>query len=335
MTHSMSCKADSSYLTQVIRIVVSLLMIVLLAGCSSDQERWGKLLTEHQILTNNKLMKLQTMIEAQRIPNTQMLDIYAQTVASLEPDKAKLVNLLAADSRADGPMFSNLKQRLDVANSEVAGAPQLGQIATDELLSEFAAISSAADPQNFNMMLTDPLNVLADLSKGALPRVAALSQQASAQINKDAENYPGQQLVGNPQYGEWQTDSSGSSFWAWYGGYRLLGDLFDNRRISYNSWGRNRGYSYYNDYGRSAYTSPRQYKKQQAIDTRAKKKFQSSGKTFQSPYAKTRTGPAQAAAVAKAANSSSFRSSYSSSSTSTSSSRNASRSSSRSSSRSK
>ncbi len=335
MTYSMSCKAGSNYLTQLIRIMASLLTIVLLAGCSSDQERWGKLLAEHQALTTNKLMKLQTMIEAQRIPNTQMLDIYAQTVASLEPDKAKLINLLAADSRVDGPMFSNLKQRLDIANSEVAGAPQLGQVATDDLLSEFASISSAADPQNFNMMLTDPLNVLADLSNGALPRVAALSQEANAQINKDAENYPGQQLVGNPQYGEWQTDSSGSSFWAWYGGYRLLGDLFDNRRIGYDSWGRHRSYSYYNDYGRSAYTSPSQYKNQQMVDARAKKKFQSSGKTFQSPYARTRTGPAQAAAVAKSANSSSFRSSYSSSSTSTSSSRNASRSSSRSSSRSK
>ena len=330
MTHSMSCKLGSNYLTQVIRIVASLLTIVLLAGCSSDQERWGKLLAEHQALTTSKLNTLQTMIEAQRIPNTQMLDIYAQTVASLEPDKTKLVNLLAADSRADGPMFSNLKQRLEDASKEVAIAPQKGQLATDELLSEFAAIASASDPQNFNMMLTDPLNVLADLSRGALPRVAALSQQASAAVDKDAENYFGQQLVGNPQYGEWQTDSSGSSFWAWYGGYRLLDDLTDNRRISYSSWGRHRGYSYYNDYGRSAYTSTSQYKKQQTVEAQAKKKFQSSGKTFQSPYAKTRTGPAQAAAVAKSANSSSFRSSYSSSSTSTSSSRNASRSSSRS-----
>jgi hypothetical protein len=37
---------------------------------------------------------------------------------------------------------------------------------------------------------------------------------------------PGYDYVGNPQYGQWQTDSSGRSFWEFYGQYALLRDLF-------------------------------------------------------------------------------------------------------------
>ncbi len=36
-------------------------------------------------------------------------------------------------------------------------------------------------------------------------------------------------FVGNPQYGRWQTDDRGTSFWAWYGAYRLFGDLLGAR----------------------------------------------------------------------------------------------------------
>ncbi|WP_027192780.1 hypothetical protein [Megalodesulfovibrio gigas] len=36
---------------------------------------------------------------------------------------------------------------------------------------------------------------------------------------------PGFQHVGDPSYGSWQRDSSGNSFWQFYGQYRLLSDL--------------------------------------------------------------------------------------------------------------
>lgn len=332
MTRSMSfskCSSNTAKFTQLLCVLFSLL---LLAGCSSEQDQWGKLLTEQYRLTAQKVGNLETLLQANRVKNAQLIAFYAKTVEQQQPDKKELTRLLAKDSTTEGPLFGSLHQRLSTAANLVTQAPQQGQAATEALFSELSAISAAADPLNFNMMLSDPLNVLADLSNGALPRVAALSKEASAQINKDTENYAGQQLVGNPQYGQWQTNSSGTSFWAWYGAYRLLGDLFDNRRIGYSDWGRSRGYSYYNDYGRDAYTSPSQSNRQRTVENTARKKFQSTGKTFQSPYAKTRTGPAQAAAVAKSArSSSSFRSSYSSSSSSNSSSRNSSRSSSRSS----
>ncbi|CAM1349169.1 MULTISPECIES: hypothetical protein [Tenacibaculum] len=54
--------------------------------------------------------------------------------------------------------------------------------------------------------------------------------------------------VGNSRYGEWRTHSNGSSFWAFYGRYRLFSDLFYGSRYGY-------GYGYprndWNDYNRN------------------------------------------------------------------------------------
>ncbi|SEC88690.1 hypothetical protein SAMN04489761_3871 [Tenacibaculum sp. MAR_2009_124] len=63
--------------------------------------------------------------------------------------------------------------------------------------------------------------------------------------------------VGNPRYGEWRTNSSGSSFWAFYGRYRLFSDLFFRP-----SYGYGYGYGYprrdWNDYNRN-YRSKKSY----------------------------------------------------------------------------
>ena len=62
-------------------------------------------------------------------------------------------------------------------------------------------------------------------------------------------------FVGNPQYGHWQTDDRGTSFWAWYGAYRLFGDLLGARgqpylyrRDEWDTWStRYRGQPYYGE----------------------------------------------------------------------------------------
>jgi hypothetical protein len=62
-------------------------------------------------------------------------------------------------------------------------------------------------------------------------------------------------FVGNPQYGRWQNDDRGTSFWAWYGAYRLFGDLlgargqpYAYRRDEWDTWStRYRGQPYYGE----------------------------------------------------------------------------------------
>lgn len=62
-------------------------------------------------------------------------------------------------------------------------------------------------------------------------------------------------FVGNPRYGEWRAGNGGMSFWAWYGAYRLFGDLLGTRGLPYSyrrdewdSWSTgHRGKPYYGE----------------------------------------------------------------------------------------
>ncbi len=52
-----------------------------------------------------------------------------------------------------------------------------------------------------------------------------VSKSAEAGLN-DTPQPPGYQYVGNTQYGQWRTDSSGNSFWEWYGRYAFFSHMF-------------------------------------------------------------------------------------------------------------
>lgn len=57
---------------------------------------------------------------------------------------------------------------------------------------------------------------------------------------------PGMGFVGNPQYGKWEKDNNGNSFWGWYGRYALFSNLLFYSTmgpIRYGTWNRyNTGY---------------------------------------------------------------------------------------------
>jgi hypothetical protein len=66
----------------------------------------------------------------------------------------------------------------------------------------------------------------------------------------------GYEYVGNEKYGRWQTDSSGRSFWVFYGQYRLLSDLFGGRPIYRSDYST---YTSYRSQGRPYFGSGNQY----------------------------------------------------------------------------
>lgn len=59
--------------------------------------------------------------------------------------------------------------------------------------------------------------------------------------------------TGSNQYGEWRQNSSGTSFWHYYGMYSLMSNLMGPSRYSYNDWNgyhnRTRGRAYYGSSG--------------------------------------------------------------------------------------
>lgn len=275
-------------------LILVLCQYTLLVGCSSEQDKWQQQLDQQVLATETKLIRLKKHIDSNHIANVGVLKQYASVIRQSKPDVGQLADALAQDATTQGPTIRSLESRLSDAKSDIPTAVGIGYESVNKVYQELSAIETAANPDTYGMLLSDPINVLADMSDGSLARVAAMSRDASARIN-DADDYgAGSQLVGNPQYGSWNSGGSGGSFWQWYGQYAFFSSMF-HRPIYYSSWGRHRDYSYYHDYGRSAYTSPAQRRSQQSIERRTKDRFSRSGRTFNSPYAKTKQTTSQVA----------------------------------------
>lgn len=260
---------------------------VLIVGCGGIAAKIDKQLP----VAENAVERLGEQLDRGRIRNAQLIKIYAEQVSERKPQLRELTDVLAKEATRRGNLYQGLVTRIEDAKRQAGsgGSSQEQEI----LLRELGHIALAADVQEFNLALSDPLNVLADLSDGALARVDALSARASSQANRAANLGPGSQLVGNPHYGHWQS-GAGGSFWIWYGQFALMRDLLGGPRVRYGAWAGGRDYSYYHDWGRDNYTSPAARRTQSRVESTARQKFASEGRTFRSPYAAKRTGASRA-----------------------------------------
>ena len=260
--------------------VLTLTLLLTLVGCGDDRpER----IAQFEQLAGKRIDTLGQMLDNGQIRNATLLKQYTNVLLKQQTELAPLLNELANDATTKGPMYMSLVRRYkELSNAQ-------NYVDLDQQLAEAENIYQAADPSLYNDMLSDPLNVVADMSNGALGRVNSISREAAALANGSEDLGAGSQLIGNPGYGSWQTGSNGMSFWAWYGMYSMFSNVMRGP-IGYDRWSSRRNYSYYNDVGRSRYTSPKQATSQKQTYEKTKKQFNSQGKKFDSPYAKTRTG---------------------------------------------
>lgn len=279
-------------------------LVLMLVGCGDpikDQ------IIQQTPITEQRVQQLADALAGNQVSNANLIRKYADKVAIQKPELKTLIDEFRKEATIQGPMYKALLDRINTVKTQPSMFAN-NQAIYDELLN----IYQAADPTLYSDALSDPLNVLADMSDGVLPRVNSLSKSQSLRANNAQDFGTGEQLIGNPSYGQWSTGSNGMSFWAWYGMYSMMGDVFGSRRHSYNDWGRNRNYSYYNDYGRTRYSSPNQLKQQNQLDTRTKKSFQSRGQKFTSAYGKNRSGASSLSSQSKTAQTSANRFSASS-----------------------
>ena len=281
-----------------------LAFVLLLSACGDPVQEQ----IDAQIpLTEQRVQQLGDMLDSGQIRNAKFITQYADTVAKKSPQLLSIVDEFRKDATSSGPLYQALLERVDLVKTQ----PQMfanKQARFEELLN----IYQAADPILYSDALSDPLNVLADMSNGELPRVNSMSKAQSMAANNAQDFGVGEQLIGNPAYGQWQTDSNGMSFWAWYGVYRLLDDVLDIDRkrrgkVYYSRWGKSRNYSYYHDYGRTRYSSPTQLSKQTQLETRTRKSFESRGQRFTSAYGKNRSGASGVSSQSKTAQASASR----------------------------
>jgi hypothetical protein len=107
-----------------------------------------------------------------------------------------------------------------------------------------------------NTTSTDWLEVPDDFFQQNLPFLGMTiyvkkDGQSSAEVGP-----PGYEYVGDPKYGSWQRDSSGNSFWAFYGQYALLSHLLGGGPIYRNNWDT---YQTHRGQGRPYYGPNREY----------------------------------------------------------------------------
>ncbi len=288
-----------------ITLILTLSMLLQACGESGEAQVQGALLN-----AANRLSELATALDNKTVRNANVLRQYVSVLRADRPELGMLLTELEKEATKEGPLYQSLQNR----HLAVKDSTEYFESWTDKV-AELQSIQSGASIAVYNDALSDSVNVIADMSDGKLARVNAISQQAEQKAN-NAKNYgAGSQYIGNPHYERW-SHGSGGSVWAWYGQYAFFSSMFGGRRHYYNDWAGGRGYSYYHDVGRRSYTSPRQRVAQNDTQQRAKKQFGRGGKTFNSPYAKTRTGSSGMSRASTAQAKSTFKSPYSSSRTS-------------------
>jgi len=243
-----------TYFRKVLRLPFFFVLsaLLFLSGCTDPEfEKASTSLQKAEVDLQNLDLVLSGEAQSQslsELPNLRYLKEYARIVKRISPQMGSLVTTLEAEGTVRGGSYLFLKQRLDTAKSNFSDNSDVSRASAMAVSSEAIAISRAASPVVFNDSLVDVINVLADMSKGELPKLKFGE-------TTDKTMPPTQHLVGNPRYGSWG-QGSGTSLWVWYGQYRLFSDVLgrgSGYRYNQNSWYRSRSGSYYGDVGRHYY----------------------------------------------------------------------------------
>jgi len=162
------------------------------------------------------------------------------------------LDLIVRDLPSDKP-FTAILYDMDAQGNFVETFYHQYKIIQDDgngNLDDFTTGMLEVSKETFNRHINDMgMEIMARDSTGALSKGAA---------PPGYNNY-----VGNEKYGQWKTDNSGNSFWAFYGRYALMSSMFNMmaypaRRSYYNNWrggyaGTGRGYYGPRSGGRSYY----------------------------------------------------------------------------------
>jgi len=242
------------YRNPIVGRLIALLLLTLLLALTGCGNNYSKQLQAEYSKVEKNLATLEGLLYSRQLTNAKIVDIYAKKLAQIKPDFRPIAESMADDSTERGVLYTGLVKRLKKVNREPENKQQFQQ-AHQSLVS----IDIAADPVVFNDALLDLINTMAELSDGQLQTVSIPKDSQMANVRGESVT-PGSYLVGNPSYGEYRQNSSGSSMWHWYGQYaffsRLMGGgLYNQSPIYYNDWNRRPRHSYYNDYGRNSYGS--------------------------------------------------------------------------------
>lgn len=237
-------------------VLLFALFLIVASGCSNQ---YAEEAIKKAGAVEKQLSQLGKKIDSGSLVNIRIINTYADRLADKQPAFKDIATQLRLDATTRGPLYQGLHKRLAGVNRSPGNKQEFANA-----YQELSALEAGSDPVVYNDALLDVVNTLADLSQGGLPRINVPPGTQAASVK--GGQVPGSYLVGNPEYGQWKTDSSGHSFWEWYGMYRMFTDVagllgggfgggFHRGPIYQDAWyGRSR-HSFYHDAGRSTYGS--------------------------------------------------------------------------------
>nr|VFJ87519.1 MAG: hypothetical protein BECKLFY1418B_GA0070995_100724 [Candidatus Kentron sp. LFY] len=237
-------------------IVLLALFLVGLPGCSNQ---YADEAANKAAGVERQLTELGKKIGSDSLVNVRIIKNYADRLTRQQPALGDIATQLRLDGTTKGPLYQGLRKRLSKVNRTPGNKQEFAKA-----YQELNALEAGSDPVVYNDALLDVVNTLADLSQGKLPRINVPGSAEAAAVK--GGQVPGSYLVGNPEYGQWKTDSSGHSFWEWYGMYRMFTDVaglmgggfgggFHRGPVYHDAWYGRPRYSFYHDAGRGAYGS--------------------------------------------------------------------------------
>ncbi|MDQ6991498.1 MAG: hypothetical protein Q9M11_07170 [Mariprofundaceae bacterium] len=291
-----------------IKLLLVLSMLFSLSSCSGDPNVIR--IKDDTAQTTLQLNNLIKALHNGSINNATILKVYASKLKAQKPEYTELTKQFSKMASPNNPTINDFKQRLKLIREN---PNSLGN--QKSVITELTALLSGTKKEMYGDSLLDVINTIADLSDGTLSRLHTPA--------RTKDELAASQLVGNPQYGHWQEDSGGQSFWAWYGQYALISSLLGGHRYGYNNWSYNRGWSHYNDYGRDRYSSSSQRNRHDSIQKKNAPNLKQYGKNTgrtQSSYSGRRSNPKYASTLntraITAAKAARYKSSYSGSNSS-------------------
>lgn len=300
---------------KIIKYLTTIFIASMLVACGSDPiEPIYKDVKINYSAAKSALGILDRQLDGGSLQNAILLKSYAKYAREKKPEFAQIIDTLESEGTKQGPTYTQIIQRLSDINPQVSSKPKTVEAASSanfELLNIRAAIA------NYDAMLVDAINVLSEFTNGELPKLREIEFEDSSAEGGDI----GSQYVGNSAYGQWRTNSSGNSFWHWYGQYAFFSSMFRGP-VYYDNWSYNRRPSYYHDRANGAYTSSSSRKNNTDALSRTKKSYTSKGKSFKSPYARnTRIKGVAGSTVKSGSSKKPFKSAYSKSNSSSTSSK--------------
>ena len=76
------------------RLCIVAVVLALISGCTSKEERLNNELNEYYSTVNERVSKLETFIKNERMRNILLLKQYSRTLKIMKPELAEIANIL-------------------------------------------------------------------------------------------------------------------------------------------------------------------------------------------------------------------------------------------------